>query len=127
MVLPLLTSIFATPAEADHAIAMHGEPLYPEDFTHFAYANPAAPKGGSITYGATGSFDSLNPFIVRGTSAIGLREHVFESLLARGYDEAFTLYALLAEKVEMPDDRSWISFTLNPAARFSDGEPVTVD
>ncbi|MEX2249508.1 MAG: extracellular solute-binding protein [Parvibaculum sp.] len=127
VVLPLLTSIFATPAEADHAIAMHGEPLYPEDFTHFAYANPAAPKGGSITYGATGSFDSLNPFIVRGTSAIGLREHVFESLLARGYDEAFTLYALLAEKVEMPDDRSWISFTLNPAARFSDGEPVTVD
>lgn len=106
---------------------MHGEPLYPESFTHFDYVNPDAPKGGSITYGATGSFDSLNPFIIRGTSAIGLRELVFESLLARGYDEAFTLYALLAEKVEMPDDRSWISFTLNPDARFSDGKPVTVD
>ena len=106
---------------------MHGEPLYAEGFTHFAYADPEAPKGGAITYGATGSFDSLNPFIVRGTSAIGLREHVFESLLARGYDEAFSLYGLLAEKVEMPDDRSWIAFTLNPEARFSDGVPVSVD
>ncbi|WP_245545160.1 extracellular solute-binding protein [Parvibaculum lavamentivorans] len=110
-----------------HAIAMHGEPLYPEGFTHFGYANPEAPKGGAIVYGATGSFDSLNPFIVRGTSAIGLREHVFESLLARGYDEPFTLYGLLAETVEVPEDRSWVAFTLNPAARFSDGVPVSVD
>lgn len=110
-----------------HAIAMHGEPLYPEGFAHFGYVNPEAPKGGAIVYGATGSFDSLNPFIVRGTSAIGLREHVFESLLARGYDEPFTLYGLLAESVEVPDDRSWVAFTLNPAARFSDGEPVTLD
>ncbi len=106
---------------------MHGEPLYPAGFTHFRYANPDAPKGGAITYGATGSFDSLNPFIVRGTSALGLREHVFESLLARGYDEPFTLYGLIAEKVEVPADRSWIAFTLNAKARFSDGVPVTVD
>ncbi|MDO8840385.1 MAG: extracellular solute-binding protein [Parvibaculum sp.] len=127
VILPSLFATFAGPAKADHAIAMHGDPLYPDGFTHFSYANPSAPKGGSITYGATGSFDSFNPFIVRGTSAIGLREHVFESLLARGYDEAFTLYALLAEKVEMADDRSWISFTLNPKAHFSDGTPVTVD
>ncbi|MBX3492248.1 MAG: ABC transporter substrate-binding protein [Parvibaculum sp.] len=125
--LVFVLTAFSAPAAARHAIAMHGEPLYPEGFTHFSYANPDAPKGGSITYGATGSFDSFNPFIVRGTSAIGLREHVFESLLARGFDEAFTLYALLAEKVEVPDDRSWISFTLNPAARFSDGKPVTVE
>lgn len=110
-----------------HAIAMHGEPLYGPGFDHFAYANPDAPKGGSIAYGATGSFDSLNPFIVRGTSALGLREHVFESLLARGYDEPFTLYGLVAEAVEVPADRSWIAFTLNPDARFSDGVPVSVD
>lgn len=110
-----------------HAIAMHGEPLYPEGFTHFAYANPDAPRGGAITYGATGSFDSLNPFIVRGTAALGLREHVFESLLARGYDEPFTLYGLLAETVEVPEDRSWVAFTLNRSARFSDGMPVTID
>lgn len=110
-----------------HAIAMHGEPLYPPGFTHFAYANPDAPKGGAITYGAIGSFDSLNPFIVRGTSALGLREHVFESLLARGFDEPFSLYGLLAETVEMPADRSWVAFTMNPDARFSDGVPVTID
>lgn len=127
VIVPFLFAAFDGPAQAGHAIAMHGDPLYPDGFTHFSYANPNAPKGGSITYGATGSFDSFNPFIVRGTSAIGLREHVFESLLARGYDEAFTLYALLAEKVEMADDRSWISFTLNPKAHFSDGTPVTVD
>src|SRR5690606_1599868 len=114
-------------AEPRHAIAMHGEPLYPEGFDHFSYVNPDAPKGGSIVFGATGSFDSLNPFIVRGTSAIGLREHIFESLLARGYDEPFTLYGLLAKSVDMPNDRSSITFTLNPKARFSDGEPVTVD
>lgn len=117
----------ASAAGARHAIAMHGEPLYPAGFTHFRYANPDAPKGGAITYGATGSFDSLNPFIVRGTSALGLREHVFESLLARGYDEPFTLYGLIAETVEVPADRSWIAFTLNAKARFSDGVPVTVD
>lgn len=116
-----------SPAQADHAIAMHGEPLYPPDFRHFDYVNPKAPKGGAIVFGATGSFDSLNPFIVRGTSAIGLREHVFESLLARGYDEPFTLYGLLAESVDMPEDRSSITFTLNPKAHFSDGEPVTVE
>ena len=110
-----------------HAIAMHGTPLYPDGFQHFSYVNPDAPKGGSIVYGATGSFDSLNPFIVRGTSALGLREHVFESLLARGYDEPFTLYGLLAETIEVPDNRSWAIFTLNPDARFSDGAPVTAD
>ncbi|MCF8471019.1 MAG: extracellular solute-binding protein [Parvibaculum sp.] len=110
-----------------HAIAMHGSPLYPDGFQHFSYVNPDAPKGGDIVYGATGSFDSLNPFIVRGTSALGLREHVFESLLARGYDEPFTLYGLLAEKIEVPEDRSWAIFSLNPNARFSDGAPVTAD
>lgn len=123
----LLLAALPLPARAAHAVAMHGEPLYPPDFSHFDYVNPDAPKGGSIVFGATGNFDSLNPFIVRGTAAIGLREHVFESLLARGYDEPFTLYGLLAESVEMPDDRSSITFTLNPKARFSDGEPVTAD
>ena len=126
-----LLALFAGAPVADaaprHAIAMHGEPLYPADFDHFAYANPDAPAGGTIHYGAVGTFDSLNPFIVRGTPAIGLREYVFESLMARSYDEPFSLYGLLAESIDVPDDRSSVTFRLRPEARFSDGEPVTVD
>ncbi|MEP2116627.1 MAG: extracellular solute-binding protein [Bauldia litoralis] len=121
-------------AEASHGIAMIGEPALPADFTHLPYANPDAPKGGQITYGVVGTYDSLNSFIVQGgtTSSRGLRDPVFgnlvfESLLSRSSDEAFTLYGMLAESVETPDDRSWVEFTLNPDARFSDGEPVTVD
>jgi len=127
----LLMASFAPmpPVAADpaHGIAMHGEPLYPPDFPHFSYVNPNAPKGGSVTFGALGSFDSLNPLIVKGVAAAGIRDYVFESLMARSYDEPFTLYGLLAESVETPEDRSWVTFTLNPDARFSDGTPVTVD
>ncbi|MGE0611223.1 MAG: extracellular solute-binding protein [Hyphomicrobiales bacterium] len=72
-----------------------------------------------------GSFDSLNPLIVKGSAASGIREHVYESLMARAFDEPFSLYGLLAESVETPEDRSWVAFTLNPQARFSDGHPVT--
>ncbi len=121
-------------AEPAHGIAMIGEPALPPDFKNLPYANPDAPKGGKITYGVVGTYDSMNSFIVQGgtTSARGLRDPVFgnlviESLLTRSADEAFTLYGLLAETVETPEDRSWVEFTLNPNARFSDGEPVTVD
>jgi peptide/nickel transport system substrate-binding protein len=114
-----------TRAAPHHAIAMHGEPLYPAGFDHFAYVNPKAPKGGTIRYGAVGTFDSLNPFIVRGTAAVGLREYVFESLMTRSFDEPFSLYGLLAETIDTPDDRSSVTFRLRPEARFSDGAPVT--
>lgn len=122
----------ASPAVADHGIALHGAPLYPVDFEHFNYVNPQAPKGGTITYGLLGSFDSLNPFIVKGASARGLRDgglgnNVIESLMTRGRDEPFTLYGLLAQSVDMPDDRTSITFRINPLARFSDGQPVTAD
>ncbi|MCB1507406.1 MAG: ABC transporter substrate-binding protein [Hyphomicrobiaceae bacterium] len=103
---------------------MHGAPLYGPDFTHFAYANPDAPKGGTLTFGVLGSFDTLNPLIVRGTPNWWVRGLVHESLMARGRDEAFTLYGLLAEGVEVAEDRSSVTFTLNADARFSDGEPV---
>ena len=121
-------------AEPVHAIAMHGEPALPADFEHFPYVNPAAPKGGKITYGVLGTFDSVNPFILKSmrTNARGSWDHqfghlVFESLLFRSRDEPFTMYGLLAEKVEWPDDRKWIEFTLNPDAKWSDGVPVTVE
>lgn len=108
-------------------IAMHGEPTEQADFSHFPYANPDAPKGGRARFAKQGSFDSLNPLIVRGVSADGVREYLYESLMARAYDEPFTLYGLIAETVETPADRSWVEFTLNPKAKFSDGKPITVD
>lgn len=115
-------------ARADgHGIAMHGDPRYPPDFPHFSYADPAAPRGGALHLGWPGSFDSLNPLIVKGVSAQGIRDYVYESLMARALDEPFSLYGLLAERVRVPDDRNSITFTLRPEARFSDGEPVTAD
>lgn len=122
-------------AEPSHGIAMIGEPALPPSFDHLPYADPDAPKGGKITYGVVGTFDSLNPMIVQGglTSARGLSSDpllgnlVFESLLMRSADEPFTLYGFIAETVETPPDRSWVEFTINPNAKFSDGQPVTVD
>ena len=119
-------------ADPQHGIAMHGEPALPPDFDHLAYANPDAPKGGRMTYAGIGTFDSLNPLIVNGTAPRGLWDaawgnNIWEALLVRNRDEAFSLYGLLAESVDVPDDRSSIEFTLRPEAKFSDGQPVTVD
>jgi peptide/nickel transport system substrate-binding protein len=115
----------AAAGEPRHAIAMNGEPALGPDFKAFAYVNPDAPKGGTLVQGALGTFDSLNPLIVKGVPAISLRSYVVESLLTRGYDEPFTLYGLLAETVETDAVRSYVTFRLNPRARFSDGAPVT--
>ena len=117
----------ASPAPpSQHAIAMHGEPKLPEGFTHFPYVNPDAPKGGRLTLGELGTFDSLNPFIVRGVAPAGLRGLVYESLLARSADEPFTLYAHIAESLRVAPGRSWIEFDLDPRATFSDGRSITV-
>ncbi len=129
-----IASAFCFPAFAQdgprHAIAMHGEPALPENFEHFPYANPDAPKGGRVDYAAQGSFDSLNPFIVQGDGARGLVDlefgnNVFETLMQRSADEAFTLYPLIAETIETNDDRSFVEFILDQRARFSDGTPIT--
>ncbi len=123
-------SAHATPVP-QNALAMTGTPLYGDGFDHFAYANPDAPKGGVMKLGAMGTFDSLNPFIVRGQPPFGLSTGtmslVYESLMTRGWDEPFTLYGLIAESIELADDRSSIVFNLNPKARFSDGKPITAD
>ena len=116
-------------AEPVHAIAMHGEPALAADFTHFPYVNPQAPKGGRVTYAVSGTFNSLNPFIVQGDAARGLFDqelgyNVFESLLARSRDEAFTLYPLIAKALETDDERTFIEFTLDERATFSDGKPI---
>ncbi|SNY93328.1 peptide/nickel transport system substrate-binding protein [Cohaesibacter sp. ES.047] len=118
--------------EPVHGIAMHGEPKYPADFVHLDYVNPDAPKGGKITYGGQGSFDSLNPFILKGVAPRGLWDdsyglNVYEPLLMRTADEAFSLYGLIAESVELPEDRSSITFTLRDNAKFSDGHVIDVE
>ena len=110
-----------------HGLAMHGTPKHAAGFSHFPYVRPDAPRGGRLTQGMLGTFDSLNPFIIRGVSATGLREYVFESLMARSGDEPFTLYGLIAESVELPPDRAWVTFHLRPEARFADGQPITPD
>ena len=119
----------ARPAQAaeSHAIAMHGAPALPSDFAHMPYANPDAPKGGRLAWGLLGTFDSLNPLIVRGLAVQQIRGYVVESLMARGNDEAFTLYGLLATTVETDDARSYVTFHLDPRARFADGKQVTAD
>ncbi|MBI3704819.1 MAG: ABC transporter substrate-binding protein [Rhizobiales bacterium] len=115
----------ATAATAQHAIAMHGAPVWRPDFSHPSYANPAARKGGQLTHGVLGTFDCLNPFIVKGLPAANIKNYTVESLLARGYDEPFTLYGLLADSVETDAARTSVTFTIDPRARFADGRPVT--
>lgn len=119
-------------AEPMHGIAMHGEPELPADYEHFQYVNPDAPQGGSVTYGVVGTFDSLNPFVLKSmrTTARGIWDPefgnlVYESLLQRNRDEPFTMYGLLASKVETDPERTWIEFTLDEDAAWSDGVPVT--
>jgi peptide/nickel transport system substrate-binding protein len=108
-----------------HGIAMHGEPALPPGFAHLPYANPQAPKGGRIAIGVPGTLDSLNPMVVIGVAPDAVPRYVQQSLLARALDEPFTGYGLLARSVEMPEDRSFVLFRLDPRARFSDGRPVT--
>ncbi|MEQ1651080.1 MAG: extracellular solute-binding protein, partial [Hyphomicrobium sp.] len=112
-------------AEPKPAIALHGNPAMPGDFSHLPYTSNSAIKGGRVTLGVLGSFDSLNPLIVKGSPASGIREFAIESLMARGLDEPFTLYGLLAETINVADDGMAVSFNLNPAATFSDGKSVT--
>jgi peptide/nickel transport system substrate-binding protein len=110
-----------------HAIAMYGEPALPPGFTHLPYADPGATKGGRIVFGLQGTFDSLNAFVVRGVAPDAVQRYVVQSLLYRSADEPFTAYGLLAKSVELPDDRTFVSFEINERARFSDGRPVTAD
>ena len=122
----MLTLILPVQAQPVHAIAMHGTPKYGADFKNFDYVNPNAPKGGVLRQATFGSFDTFNPFVIKGNAAAGTGL-VFETLMSSSMDEAFTEYGLVADSIEVPDNRAWVAFHINPKARFSDGTPITAD
>jgi microcin C transport system substrate-binding protein len=109
-----------------HAFSMYGDLKYPAGFPHFQYVNPEAPKGGDVKLAAIGTFDTLNPFVLKGVPAAGIGG-VFDTLTVSSDDEPFSQYGLIAETIEIPADRSWVAFTLRPQARFHDGSPITVE
>jgi peptide/nickel transport system substrate-binding protein len=127
MVAALSLQSPAVAETARHGIAMHGEPELEPGFDHLPYVNPEAPKGGRIVLALQGSFDSLNPLVVIGVAPDVVPRYVLQSLMMRSADEPFTVYGLIARSAEMPDDRSSITFNLDPRARFSDGTPVTAE
>lgn len=131
--LPILPAAAEAPKPV-HGISLYGDPLkYPPDFKHFDYVNPDAPKGGTVKTGANGTFDNLNPFILKGVSFVRFSNDLmktgslFDSLMDGTLDEPLTAYGTIAETVEMPQDRSWMIFNLRPEARFHDGSPITAE
>lgn len=127
-VLLCLLLLFSSSANAAPAngIAMHGQPKYGKNFKNFAYVNPDAPKGGVLKMAASGTFDTFNPFVIKGTPAAGI-SLIYDTLTVESADEPFSEYGLVARTIEMPQNRSWVAFTLNPKAKFSDGTPVTAE
>lgn len=120
----LCLPVAAQDSAPTYGLAMTGAPKYGPDAPHLDYANPDAPKGGTLTQAVNGTFDSLNPYAIKGVAAQGLAFY-YDRLMQRVWDEPFTLYPLIAQNTEVPDDRSSITFTLNKAARFHDGSPIT--
>ncbi len=119
-------------AEPRHGMSAFGDLKYPSDFPHFDYVNPNAPKGGEFRLHSIGTFDNLNPFVLKGTrlrgdAAVALAGLPYDALMIRGSDEPDAMYGLVAETVDVADDRSWVAFTLRPEARFNDGSPLTAE
>ena len=109
-----------------HAITLHGQPKYKAGFTHFDYVNPNAPKGGTLRLSSIGTYDNFNRYAQRGVAADGSTSF-YDTLMTASEDEIEVYYGLIAEKVEYPEDYTWIIFHLNPKARFQDGKPITAE
>lgn len=112
--------------KARHGLSMYNDLKYASSFTHFDYVNPHAPKGGEARLATLGTFDTLNPFVLKGIAAAGIGQ-IFDTLTVQSEDEPFSEYGLIAETIDTPADRSWVIFTLRPEARFHDGSPITAD
>ena len=114
--------------EPVHGLAMHGEVKYPASFPHFDYVNPQAPKNGTLQLAVVSNgFDSFNPFVIRGVAAAGISTYLYDTLMEASADEPFSEYGLIAESLEVPEDRSYVIFNLREEARFQDGEPITAE
>lgn len=122
----LSAPVFAQTSQGQHAVAMHGEPKYKPGFAAFDYVNPNAPKGGTLRQGIVGTYDTFNPFALNGIAAGGIGL-TYDTLMVQSMDEPFSLYGLVADKIEMPADRSWVAFHINQKAKFSDGTKITAD
>ncbi|MDX6804495.1 extracellular solute-binding protein [Terrihabitans rhizophilus] len=120
-----LASTVSQPGEWRHALSLFGEVKYPADFKHFDYVNPDAPKAGTVRFATVGTFDSFNSFVPKGNAAAGI-SLIYEQLMTPSFDEPSTEYGLIAEAVRYPEDHSSVTFRLNPAARWHDGQPITV-
>ena len=126
ILLTLSSLVLKAEVNISHAIAMHGDPKYSSNFKNVDYVNPQALKGGKVVFSSTGSYDSFNPFILKGSAAAGIG-NLYESLTMSSSDEAFTEYGLIAEKIEWPNDRSWVAYTIRDEAVWHDGKKITPD
>ena len=113
-------------ARPESGVALYGDPKYPAGFDHFDYVNPSAPKGGLLRQASFSAFDTLNPFVLTGISAPGVGL-MHDTLMKQSADEPFSLYGLIAETIDISDDRQTVTFRINPRARFSDDSPITAD
>ncbi len=128
LAITLGIAVASLPAQAVPAISQYDQPRYPASFTHFAYADPDAPSNGSLrfqNYDEAQSYDSLNPFLVRGSPAPDIKNLMFDTLMQRSWDELASEYPLIADNVEVAPDLTSATFHINPAARFSNGDPIT--
>ncbi len=123
--LMVMAGALARPAMAAQGIALWGELKYKDNFSHFAYVNPAAPKGGALRLSTNAAFDSMNPFILKGIAAPGLTSFVYQTLMTPSYDEPQSYYPLIASSITLAADRSYADVTLNPRARWNDGTAIT--
>lgn len=124
----LLLTFSAVPlhsAAADYAVSLYGDIKYPENFTHFDYVNPDAPKGGTLKLSSIGTFDNVNPYIIKGAAADGVDALTNPTLMVQSYDEPFTMYGYVATDAKVAADKSSVTFTLNQSAKWDDGEALT--